>query len=128
MKHDQQTKHYEVKPKGGKGRAYIIARLRRMGFVELATQVVAREVTARHAALLAGFGDTSKDLRQDEVVVKREDAALERERRKHKIDPAALIGCAMADEPKPTPQPSPGPFPPSPTPAPIEPIWPVKWP
>jgi hypothetical protein len=84
------------------------SRLRRTDFTELATQVVAREVTARHAALLAGFGDRSVRL-HDEVAVKRtvferlqatvqryeQERRERRERERHereRSDPSALIG------------------------------------
>ena len=87
------------RPKPGGSRGYIIDRLRRTGFNELADQVVAREVSARHAALLMGFGDTRSRLRKDEVAVPRKvyerlrAAALEREHdERKKIDVRALIG------------------------------------
>jgi len=42
--------------RGSTGRAYIVARLRRDGFDELAADVVAGRLSARRAALAVGWG------------------------------------------------------------------------
>src|SRR5262249_42859989 len=54
---------------GGGARASIIYRLRRDGFNTLADQVEAHEISAQHAARLAGFGDNRKRLRKGEVAL-----------------------------------------------------------
>jgi hypothetical protein len=58
-----------VRITSGGNRRYIIDRLRRTGFTELADQVVAQEVSAQHAATLAGFGDRRVRVRKGQRVV-----------------------------------------------------------
>jgi hypothetical protein len=66
---DDRAETSSVRIKPGGTRAYIVRRLRFGGFDALAEQVIADQMSARKAALLAGFGDARVRVRRGERVV-----------------------------------------------------------
>lgn len=69
----QHTQGKSSSARWGGGRAAILWRLERKGHFDLIEQVRNHQISAAHAARLAGFGDNRRRLRKNEVAIPAED-------------------------------------------------------